>query len=68
MATMTNGYLASRAGYMLPLQVLESGAGYYIGTCDEGGPVSRESVEYFPDAYTAHNSLVTGMWTQREHA
>lgn len=68
MATMRNGYLASRAGYMLPLQVLQSAAGYYIGTCDQGGPVSRESMEYFPDADTASQSLTRGLWTQREHA
>ncbi|WP_179207549.1 hypothetical protein [Escherichia coli] len=42
-----NGILAAQAGYTLPLQVLSSVRGYYIGTqCDEG-PVSRESVEYY---------------------
>ncbi|HCF5174370.1 TPA: hypothetical protein ACGW32_001149 [Pseudomonas aeruginosa] len=32
----------------LPLQVLMSNAGFYIGTLDEEGPASRESVEYYP--------------------
>jgi hypothetical protein len=35
-------------GKRLPLQVLRSAAGHYIGTQDDEGPVSRESVEYFP--------------------
>lgn len=34
----------------LPLQVLMSNAGFYIGTLDEEGPASRESVEYYPHA------------------
>ena len=32
-------------GKRLPLQVLRSAAGHYIGTQDDEGPVSRESVE-----------------------
>lgn len=53
----------------LPLQVLRSAAGYYIGTADEmGAPVSRESVEYFPSAKTATEALSTGSWTQKHDA
>lgn len=52
----------------LPLQVLRSGAGFYIGTCsDELGPVSRESVEYWRDEESALNALQTGEWTQRQN-
>lgn len=53
----------------LPLRVLESNAGFYIGTFeDEGpnmGPCSRESVEYFPTEAAAIAALETGEWTQR---
>ncbi len=31
-------------GLKLPLQVLHSSAGYYIGTQKDEGPISRESV------------------------
>ena len=40
------GRLSAAAGQALPLQVCFSRAGYYLGTHDENGPVSRESVEY----------------------
>lgn len=54
-------------GVDLPLQVLRSGAGYYLGTIDEHGPCSRESREYFPTQDAAESALSTGCWTQREH-
>ncbi|CIM47266.1 hypothetical protein [Escherichia coli] len=61
----SNGMLAAQAGYTLPLQVLRSVCGYYIGTqCDEG-PVSRESVEYYRDHEQAAQALENGTWTQR---
>ncbi len=41
--TSTNGILAAAAGYTLPLEILKSGRGYYIGTQCSEGPVSRES-------------------------
>lgn len=65
-----NGILAARcAGLNLPLQVLHSRAGFYIGTADEvSGPVSRESVEYFTTQDSADLALLTGNWTQRESA
>ena len=47
-------------------QVLKSGAGYYIGTCDpESRPVSRESREYWRTEKEAEKALATGRWTQR---
>lgn len=62
------GYLAfTWVGTHLPLQVLTSSAGHYIGTTDEEGPVSRESIEYFPSHEAAIRALATGEWTQRPH-
>ncbi|UXS01895.1 hypothetical protein [Agrobacterium tumefaciens] len=54
-------------GKRLPLRVLRSAAGYYIGTTDEEGPVSRESIEYFPSSETAATALENGEWQQRSH-
>lgn len=61
------GQLASDAGYRLPLQVLRSAAGWYIGTFGKAGPVSRESEEYFRTSDAAQIALSTGNWTQRNH-
>jgi hypothetical protein len=64
------GQLARQiGGSRLPLQVLRSAAGYYLGTADEAGPVSRESAEYWPTQAEAHRALTTGphAWTQRDH-
>ena len=61
------GLLAAHVGKRLPLQVLRSAAGHYIGTFDDDGPVSRESVEYFPSHEAARHALETGAWTQRQH-
>lgn len=64
--TESLGYLAlAYLGERRPLQVLRSGAGYYIGTADEDGPVSRESVEYFRSFHAANQALTTGCWQQR---
>ncbi len=52
------------AGKHLPLQVLHSAAGHYIGTRDIEGPVSRESVEYFRSSAAAQRALDRGGWTQ----
>lgn len=49
----------------LPLQVLESSAGFYLGTADEDGPCSRESVEYWSTSGAANFALVSGEFTQR---
>ncbi|EAA6925143.1 hypothetical protein ORE12_002282 [Salmonella enterica subsp. enterica serovar Newport] len=65
----STGLLAAKfAGLSLPLQVLRSGAGYYIGTQNEEGPVSRESVEYFSTQSHAEHALKQGTWSQREQA
>lgn len=61
------GKLAARYGFYLPLTVLESPAGFYLGTSDGMEPISRESVEYFPTKDTASAALVSGAWTQRDN-
>ncbi|EIY8646917.1 hypothetical protein ACVN7G_22100 [Escherichia coli] len=62
--TSTNGILAAAAGYTLPLEILKSGRGYYIGTQCSEGPVSRESEEYFKKYEQAERALKNGTWTQ----
>lgn len=56
-------------GQRLPLKVLRSAAGYYLGTQDpeDGSPYSRESVEYWPTEAAAAEALSTGEWNQRDH-
>lgn len=53
----------------LPLQVLKSNAGYYIGTTQEESgwamPFTRESIEYFQTEDAAVTALETGRWTQK---
>lgn len=51
-------------GRYLPLEVLHSAAGHYIGTRDSEGPVSRESCEYFRSSAAAERALARGGWTQ----
>lgn len=66
MNTMT-GYVAEKfGGVTLPVQVLKSAAGWYIGTWDDG-PYSRESVEYYAMQDEAQAALDSGTWTQRRH-
>lgn len=62
------GRLAKGAGYHLPLRVLRSAAGFYLGTADKEGPVSRESMEYWPTAGDAERALAGQEgedWSQR---
>src|SRR3546814_16756161 len=49
-------------GKRLPLQVLRSAAGHYLGPQDAEGPVSRESVEYFPNHLAAPPALEPPPW------
>ncbi|MJZ42591.1 hypothetical protein DS487_17140 [Salmonella enterica subsp. enterica] len=68
-SSSSTGLLAAKfAGLSLPLRVLRSGTGFYIGTANEMGPVSRESVEYFATAELAERALRQGTWSQREQA
>ncbi|MCP4991146.1 MAG: hypothetical protein GY928_35360 [Colwellia sp.] len=69
MTHVRKGKLAKSSGFNLPLGVLRSRAGYYIGTADSNrGPVSRESQEYFTDMKAARQALTTGAWTQRPYS
>ncbi|HIE4271975.1 TPA: hypothetical protein ACXM68_001113 [Pseudomonas aeruginosa] len=62
------GYLAlTYVSQRLPLQVRQSAAGHFIGTADDNGPVSRESVEHFRSYEAAEQALSTGRWQQRLH-
>lgn len=63
------GVLAKKFCQMrLPVTVLQSAKGFYLGTVDpESGPVSRESLEYFPTQGAADHAQSTGSWTQRDH-
>ena len=60
--------ISRRFGFNLPLQVLRSANGYYIGTANDEGPVSRESVEYWDSLQSASDALRNQHWTQRQHA
>lgn len=54
------------AGQMLPLKVLRSAAGWYLGTvAPSGEPFSRESEGYYGTANEAERALVGGNWDQR---
>ncbi|WP_338803425.1 hypothetical protein WDV76_14850 [Xenorhabdus griffiniae] len=50
----------------LPLTVLQTRAGFYIGTIEGGVPCSRESREYFARREQAEFALKQGRWTQRQ--
>ena len=52
----------------LPLMVLHSANGFYLGTLNEEGPVSRESIEYWAteaDAQKALDGIEGQDWTRR---
>lgn len=62
------GLLAkSYCNLVLPVEVLQSAAGYFIGTQEEGLPITRESMEYFQEHQEAIDALNTGNWKQRRH-
>ena len=61
------GKLALESGARLALQVLHSNAGYYLGTCTDEGPYTRESLEYFRSKDKAEAAMTSGDWTQRDH-
>ncbi|HEI8868324.1 TPA: hypothetical protein SLG40_003886 [Serratia odorifera] len=64
--TILKGILASESGFDLTLQVLKSGRGFYIGTANNDGPVSRESEEYFRTHEQAAQALQSHAWKQRD--
>jgi len=72
--TVTNqfGKLAEDfCGIRLPITVLQSAAGFYLGTlkfdedCQCDMPYSRESNEYWPTSVHATDALHSGQWTQK---
>jgi hypothetical protein len=66
-ATGAFGVLAKKcSGKRLALEVCYSARGFYIGTCDDGMPFSRESAEYWPKRELAQAALTDGHWTQRD--
>lgn len=60
------GYLAQRNGRTLSVEVLQSNAGFYLGTQVDGAPFTRESVEYWRFPAAARTALAKGAWTQKE--
>lgn len=59
------GYIAHTAGYLLNIQVLKSSAGYYLGTKNRQGVVSRESEEHWQTEQEALEAYTSDEWTQR---
>ena len=60
------GYLALKAGEFLPLKIMRSPAGFYIGTsAPNGEPNTRESACYWPKRPDAVRALETGKWPQK---
>ena len=50
------------------LKVLKSGAGFYLGGfCQDEGPISRESEEYWSTQEEAEAAKASGQWTQRTY-
>jgi hypothetical protein len=56
-------------GESLPLQVLQSARGHYLGTVLDDAPYTRESNEYWPTKDQAEHAMAIGedAWTQRDH-
>lgn len=64
-------YIAARGrmakeilGVNLELVVMQSAAGFYLGTFDDEGPVSRESHEYWSTREEAEHALKTKEFIQ----
>ena len=62
------GKLAASCGFQLPVQVMQSAAGFYLGTSEFGMPFSRESQEYWGTKKEAEDALKHGTWTQKQDA
>ena len=62
------GKLAKESGFILPVKVCKSAAGYYLGTSSRNGdPISRESYGYWDIKEEAESALATNNWVQRFH-
>lgn len=66
-APVQYGVLANENGKTLELQVLQSYAGFYLGTFTEDGPFTRESQEYWKTEAMAKEALDAGRWTQKQY-
>ncbi|KGG96645.1 MULTISPECIES: hypothetical protein [Comamonas] len=64
---VTFGVLAAQCGEVLPMQVLRSGGGFYLGTCTERGPFTRESLETWNTQAKAEKAWAKGHWCQKDH-
>lgn len=52
----------------MPIEVLHSAAGYYIGQeCEIDGPYARLSQEYYKSHKVAQDALDNRTFTMREH-
>ena len=51
----------------LKCHVMQSEQGFYIGTFDDSGPISRESVETYSTFDDANTALVNNTYTQNWH-
>ncbi|WP_208950413.1 hypothetical protein [Rahnella sp. ChDrAdgB13] len=51
-------------GKKIPIEVMRSRAGFYLGTSENAEPLSRESVEYWPTQGEAEDALRNGYWSQ----
>ncbi|MBU9819862.1 hypothetical protein J1782_08180 [Rahnella sp. BCC 1045] len=51
-------------GKKIPVDVMRSNAGFYLGTSDNMEPLSRESAEYWRTRREAEEALRDGNWTQ----
>ncbi len=51
-------------GKKMPVEVMRSHAGFYLGTSDNTAPLSRESIEYWRTRGEAEDALRDGNWTQ----
>lgn len=63
------GFLAlALHGKRLPLVVLASNDGFFLGTAEGEAAVTQESTEHFASAQLAQEALASGSWTQRARA
>lgn len=61
-----SGQLARSVGLDLPVQVLKSHEGYYLGTTENGRPFTRESACYYRSQTAATAALMARNWPQKK--
>lgn len=65
--TVQFGALARTCGKEYPMEILQSAAGFYLGTYSDSGPFTRESMQYWPTREKAKKAWDSGRWTQRTY-